>query len=118
MHAPDLTLYHYEGCGFCGRVRAAMRELGLTMELRNILEDPGAEDELRQARGRATVPVLHIAAAEGEQRWMPESADIVRYLYQRFGEGRRPSPWIFITPQHVMLGLAALGLLAWVLLGG
>ena len=37
-------------------------------------------DELIESRGRATVPVLRITSPNGEERWMPESPDIVRYL--------------------------------------
>ena len=42
--------------------------------------------ELSEAHGRRTVPVLRIFAADGEERWMPESADIVRYLDATYGQ--------------------------------
>ena len=61
-------------------VRSAIDRLGLDVEQRDILEDPGYRDQLIEARGRATVPVLLITSPEGEERWMPESQDIVRYL--------------------------------------
>ena len=35
-----LALYHYDTCWFCGRVRATIQRLGLTIELRNIHQDP------------------------------------------------------------------------------
>ena len=41
-------------------------------------------DELIEARGRATVPVLRITSPGGEERWMPESRDIVHYLEKTF----------------------------------
>jgi glutaredoxin 2 len=50
------------------------------VELLEIFDEPGYRDELVEARGRATVPVLRITAPDGEQRLMPESRDIVRYL--------------------------------------
>jgi DNA segregation ATPase FtsK/SpoIIIE-like protein len=41
--------------------------------------------DLVEARGVKTVPVLRIRHPEGRDEWMPESADIVRYLDGRFG---------------------------------
>ncbi len=115
MDAPDLTLYHYDGCGYCARVRSAMRELNVSISLRNILEDPQAAADLERARGRTTVPVLHITDADGE-RWMPESGDIVHYLYQRFGEGRRPSWRVWLAPQHLLTGVLMIAAVVWMLL--
>ncbi len=33
-----------------------------------------------------TVPVLRITSPDGEQRWLRESADIVRYLQQTYAQ--------------------------------
>jgi len=74
-----LALYHHEGCGPCWRVRRAIDELGLDVELRHILLEPQRRRELIQNRGRATVPVLRIEDESGVI-WMPESRDIVEYL--------------------------------------
>jgi glutaredoxin len=81
-----LALYHFDGCPFCMRVRRAIDLLGVDVELRNIYEDREHMDALLAARGRATVPVLRISSPDGEDRWMPESADIVRYLQATYGE--------------------------------
>jgi glutathione S-transferase len=62
--------------------------LGIDVELRDIFENRTYLKELKEARGRRTVPVLRITGASGEERWMPESADIVRYLEATYG----PSP--------------------------
>lgn len=53
------------------------------MEVRNIWESEEAARELLQATGRLTVPVLRIHDAGGDIRWLPESADIIRYLEAR-----------------------------------
>jgi glutathione S-transferase len=82
--APDLALYHYDGCPYCDKVRRALVRLGVTVELRNIHQEPEHLRALLAARGRTTVPVLRIQKPEGDT-WMPESGDIVRYLEQRFG---------------------------------
>ena len=75
-----LALYHSQSCPFCEFVRSAIDRLGLDIELREIFEERQFRDELIAARGRATVPVLRITSPDGEERWMPESRDIVRYL--------------------------------------
>jgi glutaredoxin len=81
-----LSLYYFDGCPFCVRVLRAIDALGLEVELRNIYSDPARLAELREVRGRTTVPVLRITSPEGEDRWMPESADIVRYLQATYGQ--------------------------------
>ena len=100
-----LTLYHFESCPYCKRVRRALADLGLEVALRDIQRDSGARVALQEATGRTTVPVLRI---EAEDRWMPESADIIRYLYGRFGDGRRPPLRVSIDPRWVVLALAVL----------
>ncbi len=80
-----LALYHFEGCPYCTRARAAINRLGVEVELRDIFSDSKHRDDLVQAQGRATVPVLRISSPNGEERWMPESADIVRYLEATYG---------------------------------
>ena len=75
-----LTLYHYPSCPFCMMVRAAARSFPGTLSLRDIHRDEGALDELVAVTGRRTVPVLRIARSDGEDQWLPESADIIAYL--------------------------------------
>lgn len=80
-----LALYYTSWCPFCMRVLRAVDALKLrqTIALRDVDADEASDDELRAARGRGTVPVLRIQTAEGEH-WMPESADIVSFLQERF----------------------------------
>ena len=80
----ELILYVSGGCPFCMRVQAAVKRLGVNVEERDVHQDPAARRELIEARGRATVPVLRCISGELD-RWMPESADIVRFLEHRFG---------------------------------
>ena len=85
MHNPDdLALYYSDGCFFCRRVMDALDQLGVRVEMRNIFDDRKHLEDLVAARGRRTVPVLRIRKDGGDE-WMPESADIIRYLRQRFG---------------------------------
>ena len=80
-----LVLYHFPSCPFCARVRRVVEEMGLDVELRDIHTHREYRDELVQARGRSTVPVLRITEPDGEERWMPESQDIMRYLKTTYG---------------------------------
>lgn len=89
MSAPQpaderLALYHFEGCPYCTRVRNVLRELDLEVELRDTLYDGDHAAELARATGRQTVPVLRIEQPDGSVRWLPESADIIAYLRNRF----------------------------------
>jgi glutaredoxin len=77
-----LTLYHSNTCPFCSMVRTAIDRLGLDVELRDVFQETQHRDDLVKARGRATVPVLRITSPDGEERWMPESRDIVNYLQE------------------------------------
>ena len=77
-----MALYYYPECPYCQRVLRAINETGATVELRHIWNNPVFREELQAARGRTTVPVLRITS-NGTERWMPESADIVRYLRER-----------------------------------
>ncbi len=81
----QLALYYMPTCPFCQRVMKAIARLGLDVEMRNVIDDPERRDELIQARGRATVPVLWIKSPDGGVRWMPESLDIIRYLEHTYG---------------------------------
>jgi glutaredoxin 2 len=49
------------------------------VEIRNVYADRKDLEDLYNARKRTTVPVLRITTDE-EDRWMPESRDIVEYL--------------------------------------
>ncbi len=67
-------------------MRRVIDEIGLDVELRSIHESQEHLEALLNARGRTTVPVLRITSPDGEERWMPESADIVRYLQATYGQ--------------------------------
>jgi glutaredoxin 2 len=81
---PGLALYQFDSCPFCARVRRAADDLGIELELRDTLADPDNARAVVEATGRRTVPVLRIEGDEGDVEWLPESADIVRYLRDRF----------------------------------
>lgn len=76
---PKLALYITPLCGFCHYVMSAIDQLGLDVEIRDVTVNRSDMMELFQARQRTTVPVLRITI-DDEDRWMPESRDIVQYL--------------------------------------
>ena len=76
---PKLALYVTPYCGYCHYVIGTIKELGLDVEIRNVMADRNDLEELYQARNRTTVPVLRITENGKDQR-MPESRDIVQYL--------------------------------------
>ncbi|MCG8590402.1 MAG: glutathione S-transferase N-terminal domain-containing protein [Proteobacteria bacterium] len=85
MNADSLSLYHFDGCPFCARVRQALARLGLSIELRDIQADAAHRRALVEATGRQMVPCLRIERGASEVEWMHESADIVRWLEEHFG---------------------------------
>ncbi len=83
--ADTLALYYYDGCPFCAMVRQTIDALELSVELRNILYDAEHRSDLVDVRGRATVPVLRVTSPDGDDRWIPESRDIMSYLQKTYG---------------------------------
>lgn len=79
------SLYHYDSCPFCYKVRAAMSQLGIEMELRNIYQGAEHLSALKEGGGSTMVPCLRIDK-DGSSEWMYESSDIVDYLKKEFGE--------------------------------
>ena len=88
--APDtrgLSLYQYDSCPFCARVRHALDALDIELEIRDVMLDRSHLQDLVEATGRTTVPCLRIDGEAGDTVWMHESLDIIRYLDARYGQG-------------------------------
>lgn len=78
----QLTLYHFETCPYCVRVKRALKRLDLQIELRDA-HLPVYAQELRLQGGRYQTPCLRIETGESAQ-WLYESVEIIRYLERRF----------------------------------
>jgi glutathione S-transferase len=87
LKVPNLALYHFEGCPYCSRVRAAMARLDLDLELRDIHANTAWKSELVKATGKTMVPCLRIEQPGGA-RWMHESLDIIQYLETEVARAR------------------------------
>ncbi len=81
-----MKLYQLYACPFCIKTRRVMRRLNLPIETRNVHTGSPWRDELEQGGGRIQVPCLRIES-DGQDVWMYESSDIIRFLEQRFGDG-------------------------------
>jgi glutathione S-transferase len=59
----------------------------INIELRDIMNDELARQELLQGGGKAVVPCLRIKNGDSVD-WLYESMDIIRYLDERFSASR------------------------------
>ncbi len=78
-----LSLYQFNLCPFCIKVRRQLHKLNLPIELRDAKNNPQHRTTLEQEGGRIKVPCLRIEDESGT-RWMYESSDIIRYLKAQF----------------------------------
>lgn len=83
----SLTLYQYEACPFCVKVRRAMKRQGLNIEIRDVKRSESAKAELLAGGGDLKVPCLRISEGNHALQWMYESKDIIGYLEERFVAG-------------------------------
>ena len=80
----SLALYQFSTCPFCIKVRQEMRRLSLPIEKRDAQHHTANRDALLQGTGATQVPCLRITEADGQTRWLKDSAAIVAYLRERF----------------------------------
>ena len=76
-------LFKTDICGFCARVQKFMGQRSINIELRDIMRDNLAHQELLEGGGKAVVPCLRITSGDRVD-WLYESMDIIRYLDERF----------------------------------
>ncbi|KAF3447402.1 hypothetical protein FNV43_RR12588 [Rhamnella rubrinervis] len=84
-----LQIFEFEACPFCRRVREAITELDLSVEVYPCPKGSVRHrDMVRRFGGNEQFPFL-VDPNTGIS--MYESGDIVKYLYQQYGQGRKPS---------------------------
>ncbi len=89
-----LELYEFEGCPFCRKVREALSILDLDVMIRPCPKrGPIYREEVKRRGGKAQFPYL-VDPNTGTE--MYESDDIVRYLFEHYGDGR--IPWLLNAP--------------------
>lgn len=82
-----LTLYQYEACPFCVKVRRVMKRQALNISTRDVKRSATAKEELLAGGGDLKVPCLRIDEGERGYQWMYESGAIIQYLEDRFVTG-------------------------------
>lgn len=81
--AKDLSLYQFEACPFCVKVRRELKRQSINISLRDAKNNDAFREELQNEGGRVKVPCLRIEK-EGKVEWMYESSDIINYLQKEF----------------------------------
>lgn len=81
--AQSLSLYQFEACPFCVKVRRSMKRQSVHIELKDAKLNEAHRAELEAGGGRVKVPCLRIEK-QGEVEWLYESSDIVSYLEKEF----------------------------------
>ncbi|ODA35620.1 hypothetical protein A8L45_03090 [Veronia pacifica] len=79
IDSKNLQLFHFNYCPYCIKVRAALKLMGIDIELKNIHESEAYLKELLQGGGKKQVPCLRIEQ-DGHIEWLYESDDIIHYL--------------------------------------
>lgn len=87
---PDLEMYELESCPYCAKVRRTLSDLDLSYESHTVPGRRKDRDEVHDVSGQYGVPVL-VDRTNGIDG-MPESDDIVAYLYEEYGDGQSPPP--------------------------
>jgi len=79
----SLTLYQFQACPFCVKVRRQMKRLSLKITTVDAKLEINKEELLAQG-GSPKVPCLRIEDNNGNVEWMYESSVINAYLTERF----------------------------------
>jgi len=99
-------LYEFEGCPYCRIVREVLTELDLDAM---IFPCPKGGTRFRPQviakGGKAQFPFLHDPVTGAS---MYESADIIRYLFETYGDGTVPRRWQITGAQQLGSALAGM----------
>lgn len=79
----NYSLYQFEACPFCVKVRRTIKRQSLKIELRDAKNNEQYRSELLAGGGRVKVPCLRIDK-DGETIWMYESSDIMAFLEEKY----------------------------------
>ncbi|MCG8313600.1 MAG: glutathione S-transferase N-terminal domain-containing protein [Pseudomonadales bacterium] len=97
-----LIVYEFEACPYCRKVREALTELNLDAEIRPCpKKGTRFRPALAQQAGKEQFPYL----MDPNTGWEGyESTDIVKYLFNTYGNGRRPGILIGGNPLAIVNG--------------
>jgi len=75
-----MSLYQFEACPFCVKIRRQLKRHALNIEVRDAKNNPAFKDELIREGGKHQVPCLRIEDDAKNVIWLYESKDISTYL--------------------------------------
>lgn len=76
----DLVLYQFKTCPFCIKVRREIKRQALNIELRDAQHNQQHRQQLLDGGGKIKVPCLKVINNKGQDTWLYESNDVIRYL--------------------------------------
>ena len=74
------TLYQFEACPFCVKVRRFIRKNSLKIELKDAKNNMANKSELVNNGGKRKVPCLKIEKINAKTTWLYESDAIIQFL--------------------------------------
>ena len=74
-----LTLYHFQSCTYCKRVREYLKNHGISVEMKDIHENPSFKRELLGLGGKTQVPCLAING-----KTLYESMSIIEWFKKNY----------------------------------
>jgi glutaredoxin len=77
-------LYHYRACPFCIKVKREMKRLSLNIDGCDANKNMECREDLMVGGGKLQVPCLKITDEQGNDTWMYESDEIIKFLQGRF----------------------------------
>jgi glutaredoxin len=80
----DFTIYQFEACPFCVKVRRFLWKNSLKINLKDAKNNKIFKSELVNEGGKHKVPCLKIAKINSETVWLYESTEIIKFLKKEF----------------------------------
>jgi glutaredoxin len=76
----NLTVYQFEACPFCVKVRRFMRKNSLKINIKDAKNNKTFKTELVNEGGKHKVPCLRIDKINSKTEWLYESTEIIKFL--------------------------------------
>jgi glutaredoxin len=80
----NLTIYQFEACPFCVKVRRFIRKNSLNINLKDAKNNKIFKAELVNEGGKHKVPCLKIEKLNSKTEWLYESTEIIKFLKKEF----------------------------------
>ena len=81
----SLTLYQFQTCPFCIKVRQEISRLSLNIQRVDAQHEGPDRQALLKGGGQTKVPCLKITDKAGKTQWLYDSEKIIAYLRGQFG---------------------------------